>query len=278
MPIDDSVKCFKNYFELLKALCEKPSLSNRYTVQEELCKDSIITNQVPNNTLSNQDIRNNIDIKRESDDASKDAVRPEEGENIIISSNFAGKAICDSNYGDVNNIRIPCTTTPAKQVTTPLSSPDTHQLVTSSSSEPGDADNGYYNKPIISLLPSKGKNDNSESHNANDGLAFTATREATKPDNLLFDYHKIKCTDVDDDGDERTTSTAVNNNSNKYPDDDARDYHKKSIVAFDAAKCNKHNNSLSAIRPITSIYLLMTRSMGLTDEDALNLVSFFMFL
>lgn len=36
---------------------------------------------------------------------------------------------------------------------------------------------------------------------------------------------------------------------------------------------NCHNNLADSTQPITSLYLMMTRSMGLRDEDALNLVS-----
>lgn len=40
------------------------------------------------------------------------------------------------------------------------------------------------------------------------------------------------------------------------------------------SKCrSRHNNLADSTQPIASLYLMMTRSMGLKDEDALNLVS-----
>lgn len=294
---DDYPKNIENYFELLKALYENSSLLNRIKgIQEQSCerkfesfKENIVANQATNNGHSNQQQQVprkniNINIKSESDNSSKDVARAVGGDrslgNIIINSldvsiNVAGEAGCDGNYGNINKVRISCTTTPSKKSVLPLSSPDNHQLVTSSSSEPGDYESRRCNNgPTTSVLSSKYKNNNSASHNANDGPA-RATRVATAvPDDISFDYHKIKCSGENDD-DEHTTSTTCNNNSAKYPngEDDAGDYHTKSIAPIDTAKCNKHNNSTGDIRPITSTYLLMTRSMGLLDEDALNLVS-----
>jgi hypothetical protein len=61
------------------------------------------------------------------------------------------------------------------------------------------------------------------------------------PDNILFDYHNI-----------------------------IRSY---TTTTKDKKKCIEMKKNIVDIKPITSTYLSLTRSMGLTDEDALNLVS-----
>lgn len=292
LSVDDRPKNAENYFELLKALYENSSLLNRIKdIQEQSCerkfesfKENIVANQVGNNENSNKQQQVprksiNINIKNESDNAMSKTVGGERSlGNIIINSldvsiNVAGKANYDGNYGNINKVRISCSTTPKRKVASPLASPDT-QLVTSSSSEPGDEENSYGNGPTAS--PAKNGNNNLAAHNANDGptRAVYSNRVETVPDDISFDYHKIKYSDDDDD--KHTTSTTCNNNSTKYPngEDDAGDYRAKSGASIDTVRCNKHNNqSTGDIRPITSTYLLMTRSMGLTDEDALNLVS-----
>lgn len=296
LPQSDYPSNIENYFVLLKALYENSSLLNRIKgMGEQSCekkfesfKENIVANQLNNNSNSNQQQQHTQrkNIKNDSDNSIKDASKAVGGErslgNIIINSldvaiNAAGKPSC--NYGDVDKRRVSCSTTPVKTVSLPLTSPDSQQLVTSSSSEPGDEDDTLFNRPITSSsLSSKNENNNLASHNVNDcgptRAVYSNRVEISKtvPDDIAFDYHNIKYYDDDD---KRTSSTTCNGHSTKYPNgaDDAGDYHTKSISSIDTAKCNKQNNSTSDIKPITSTYLLMTRSMGLTDEDALNLVS-----
>lgn len=289
---NDYPKNIENYFVLLKALYENSSLLNRIKdIQEQSCerrfesfKENIVANQASNKGNSNphQNIPKkniNINIKNESDDLIKDKTVGGERSlgNIIINSldvsiNVEGRT--KSNYGNISKLRISCSTTPTKSVSLPsLNSPD--QLVTSSSSsEPGDIEETC-NK--ISSIESE--SNNLASQHINDERAravYINGVETSKavPDDTFFDYHDVKLSDAVDD--RHTTSTTCNNNSKKHPsgEDDAGDYHRtKSIASIDTGKSNKHNNSTGDIKPITSTYLLMTRSMGLADEDALNLVS-----
>lgn len=293
-------KNIDNYFVLLKALYENTSLFSRIKgIDEQSCerrfesfKENIIANQLDNNGNSNQQQQHiqrkniNINTKNESDNSVKEVSKTVGGErslgNIInsldVSINAAWKANYGGNYGNIDKGKIFCSTIPAKSVPLPLTSPDSQQLVTSSSSEPGEEEDTPNNRPITSSLSSsKNENNNLATHNVNDGptRAVCSNRveiSKTVPDDISFDYHNIKYYDDDD---KRTTSTTCNDDSTKYPNgaDDAEDYHTKSIASIDTAKCNKENNSTGDIKPITSTYLLMTRSMGLTDEDALNLVS-----
>jgi hypothetical protein len=275
----DYPKNIEHYIALLRALYENSSLLN-HRIQAQPCemrfesfKENIVANQLTNNAHSNQQGVPRKNTKTDSDDA----VGSERSlGNIIIKSldvsiNVAGKTEFDcGGYGNINKLRISCST--KKTVSSPLASPDTQQLVTSSS-DGDDEETGLSSSP---------KNENNN-HNINDGptRAVYGERVETGTDDISFDYHKIK---HHNDDDKHTTSTTCNNNSTKYPngDDDAGDYRTKDIVAsIDVmAKSNKHNNSSGDIKPITSTYLLMTRSMGLTDEDALNLVSeeFFVFV
>lgn len=296
---NDYPKNIENYFVILKALYENSSLLNRFKGTEaQSCerkfksfKENIVANQLDNNGNSNQQQhiqrKNiNINIKNELDNSMKDASKTVGGErslgNIIINSldvsiNVARKTNYDCNYENSDNVKISCSAPPTKTVPLPLTSPDSQQLVTSSSSEPGDED-VLNNRPITSSSSSsKHENNNLVSHNVNEGptRAVYSNRveiSETVPDDISFDYHNIKCYDDDD---KRTSSTTCIGHSPKYPNgaDDAEDYHTKGITSIDIVKCNKQNNSTGDIKPITSTYLLMTRSMGLTDEDALNLVS-----
>lgn len=279
---DDYPKNIENYFVLLKSLYENSTLLNRIKgIHEQSCelkfesfKENIVANQADNNGNSNQRKNININIKSEPDNSTREAGGERSLGNIIINSldvsiNVARKAACDGDHhGNIDRVRILCSTTPPKYVKLPLSTPD--QLVTSSSSEP---DENCCSKQAITS-PST-KYNNSASNNIDDGptrAVYSSRVETTQtvPDDISSDYHRIK--PCDDDDDKHTSSTTCNNNSAKYPngEDDAGDYHTRTI---DTGKNIKHNNSSGDIKPITSTYLLMTRSMGLTDEDALNLVS-----
>jgi hypothetical protein len=284
-------KNFENYFVLMKALYENSSLLNRIKgIQEQSCektfesfKENIVANQAINNGNSNQQqvpSKNiNINIKNELDNSVRDATGGERSlGNIIINSldvsiNVAGRRNYDSDYGNINKVRVSCTSSPSKKVSLPLASPDNQQLVTSSSSEPGDEDEKCADNNALSSSSTKRENNNLASKNINDGptraVCSSRVEVETVPDDIAFDYHNIK---YHRDDDKHTTSTTCNNNSTKYPngEDDVGDYHTKDIASIDMMKSN---NSTGDIKPITSTYLLMTRSMGLTDDEALNLVS-----
>lgn len=295
----------RNYFELFRAIYENSSLLGRRIQEQssarkfESFKENIVGNQAINNGNSNQHQHQrkniNINIKSESDNSPKDSTKTAGGErslgNIIINSlDVSIKTHYDGDYGNINKVRISCSTSPPKaSVPLPCSSPaqpspDNHQLVTSSS---GDEDNG----PLSSGTGHE-NNNNSASRCINNidttRAAFSQGVELSKtvPDDISFDYHNIKhYSNHDGKHTRRSSSTTCNNNSTKYPngddgddddvDTDEEDYHTKGSASSMAktTKCNKHNNSSGDIKPITSTYLLMTRSMGLTDEDALNMVS-----
>lgn len=57
-----------------------------------------------------------------------------------------------------------------------------------------------------------------------------------------------------------------------YGDDFHETTNLTGLLSLGACK-NHHYHSADSTQPITSLYLMMTRSMGLKDEDALNLVS-----
>lgn len=101
------------------------------------------------------------------------------------------------------------------------------------------------------------------------------------PDDMSFDYHNIK----NYYNDKTTTSSSLSNTKNYQAptllrticDDDY--HHGKEMPSIDITKHNKHHNNSTNIKPITSTYLRLTRSWGIWDEDALNLVSnFFYFI
>lgn len=106
------------------------------------------------------------------------------------------------------------------------------------------------------------------------------------PDDILFDYHnivrsyhgnKFHCSNT---AIVRPTPTTPNNHNHHHnvrqqqpsnrADDDVRDYREERCRSSEMRKSNKHSGD---VKPITSTYLSMTRSMGLADEDALNMVS-----
>lgn len=147
----------------------------------------------------------------------------------------------NGSYGNINKVSISCTTTPTKAVPVPVSSSSphsNHQIVTSSSTL---CDNNFcHTKTARASLASHQRVVDKKFDSIPDDIA------------VLLDYRQ---------------HTTCNNNFVKYTSsEDDVDYHVRSI------DYNKRN-STGDIKPITSTYLLMTRSMGLTDEDALNLVS-----
>lgn len=240
----DYPKNIENYYALLRAIYE----SSMQSCEKKSCeafKENIVGNRICNNNnnseVSNQQRKNiNINIKNEADNSDAD---------IIINSLDVS---INGSYGNINKVRISCTTTPTKTIPVVPSSPppptfsnSNQQIVTSSSTQcDGDTKatrassslyhhhHYHHHQGIVAM-----KNNNKKKF------------ESIIPDDItvaLHDYYG-------------------NNNS----EDDAIDYHTKDI----AYNHTKRNSTTGDIKPITSTYLLMTRSMGLTDEDALNLVS-----
>lgn len=126
--------------------------------------------------------------------------------------------------------------------------------------------------------------------NGNENGVANRPTLAPVPDDILFDYHnivrsyhgnKILCsnTAIDRPTPNITTTTSATNNHNHHHnlrqhssrEDDVKDYREERCRSSEMRKSNKHSSG--DIKPITSTYLSMTRSMGLDDDDALNLVS-----
>lgn len=218
----------ENYYALLRAICESSAMQSCERKSCESFKENVEGNRICNGSRKNI----NINIKNEADNSEAD---------IIINSLDVS---INGSYGNINKVRISCTT-PTKAIS--VSSSPSHsnqQIVTSSSSSLALCDDNFCDtKAARALTPCYG---------------VAGKKFESIPDDIavaLLDY--------------RSNKPTCNNNFPKHTnseEDDAIDYHAKGIGY------NKRN-STSDIKPITSTYLLMTRSMGLTDEDALNLVS-----
>lgn len=308
---EDYPKNIENYYLLLRALYENSSLLNRIKDingdgdenPEQSCEESFKENNLnKNNKNTKTDLNESSVVEKETNHG-----------NIIINSldvsiNVAGKTqYSDGSYGNINKVRISCTTTPTKlhplptssnasiiTTTTTTISPINQQLVTASSMN--DAKNCQNSKNV---------SENENNKYCNDATARAAsyiknnhrvTRIYEKvPDDLSLhnNYQHIKhdrdenYEDVDDnrnnssnnndydDNIKHTTNTPCNNNLSKYTNgenDIDNDYHTRGIISIDTSR---RSHSTGDIKPITSTYLLMTRSMGLSDTEALNLVSSF---
>lgn len=326
---EDYPKNIENYYLLLKALYENSSMLSQIKddpIHEQSCekkfesfKENIITNQIYNNEIPNQQQlllqqqqiyrKNiNINIKNDSDrNSMKDIII----NSLDVSINVASKPTTANNYG---NVKILCSTTsPSTKITTPFSkspppSPsftsillppmlsdnqDIH-LVTSSCSAEDDEEikiKLVHDTTVTGAADSisnEQNNNNFTSNNANSSN-INPTRAVHKnhgvenfrcyaiPDDMSFDYHNIKNYYKD----KTTTSSSLSNTKNyEAPsptplrpicDDDY--HHSKEMPSIDITKHNKHHNNSTNIKPITSTYLRLTRSWGIWDEDALNLVS-----
>jgi hypothetical protein len=236
---EDYPKNIENYYALLRAICES-STTMTQPCEKKSCesfKENIVGNRIcSNNDTSNQQSRKNINIniKNEADNLESD---------IIINSLDVS---INGSYGNINKVRISCTTTPTKAI--PVPSPNSNQqIVTSSSSSL--CDENYCDTKAARASSTHGVVER-KFEPIPDDIAATAA---------LHDYRDSK-------------QYTCNSRFTKYSssEDDAIDYQTKSIGSH-----NKRNSTGDNIKPITSTYLLMTRSMGLTDEDALNLVSAF---
>lgn len=317
---EDYPKNIENYYLLLRALYENSSLLNRIKDingdgdenPEQSCEESF-----KENNLNKNNKNRNVNTKNDLNESSGVEKETNHG-NIIINSldvsiNVAGKThFSDGSYGNINKVRISCTTTPTKlhphptssssnassiiTTTTTTISPINQQLVTTPSMN--DAKNSQ-NSKIVS--------ENENNKYCNDAVARAAsyiknnhrvTRIYEKvPDDLSLhnNYQHIKhdrdenYEDVDDnrnnssnnngydDNIKHTTNTPCNNNLSKYTNgenDIDNDYHTRGIISIDTSRLSHLTGD---IKPITSTYLLMTRSMGLSDTEALNLVSLYFF-
>lgn len=264
----DYPKNIENYFVLLKALYENSSLLKGIQEQSTERKENL---SIDNNGNSNQPQhvprKINISIKKEPEDGSTVGGEGRLG-NIIINSLDVSINVPfnDCSHGDDANVKISCSASPKMVLEDSL-----EQLVTSSSSDsdlpgPGDDD-----QPITTS-----ENNNLASRRINDEAARAAHCKRVKevPDDISPDDCRTtkRHDDVDEDDDKHTSSTTSNNNSSKHSSgaDDVGDYRRKNGASIDVERSNKQTGDM---KPITSTYLLMTRSMGLADEDALNLVS-----
>lgn len=233
-PNRDYPKNIENYYALLRALYENNSTTMMQSCERKSC-DSLKENQIcsSNNAETSNQQRKNININIKNEPNNSEA-------DIIINSLDVS---INGSYGNINKVSISCTTTPTKAI--PVSSMPPHsnrQIVTSSSTL---CDNNFCDTKTTASLSSH--------------LRVVDKKFDSIPDDIaaaLLDYRSNK------------QDTTCNNNFVKYTssEDDVDDYYTKSIGY------NKRN-STGDIKPITSTYLLMTRSMGLTDDDALNLVS-----
>lgn len=246
---DDSKKDIENYYLLVKSLCEKSSLLNRIKdrtvdIQEQSCvskcessKNKFIANRRHNKEISNQQIQSrsiNINVKSELDN-SLDRINVVERPHLYYDCNYRNNQ-------------------------SPMPSPDSQHIVTSSSSELID---DQESSNIESIISSKYDNElSTHKINENSARAVYGYHGVIPDDDVVDDYCNIKCDDYDESTGNNNLLQCCENNSND------EEYLKTSPFKSSKRlpKCN--------IKPITSTYLLMTRSMGLTDEDALNLVSF----
>lgn len=238
-----------NYFELMKALHENFSLLSRIkSIPDhsngtglEVFKENIVAND---NRRSNQERKEQIS----QNDLNKT-------KKVADGSRFK------SSFQDTKELRV-------SSSNSPLFEDFADQFVSSSLSDPSDDDDRSVLHPSSSSSTSN-NNNNSPLNNA----IVVPTRAAngprvdileTVPDDISSDYHNMKA----------RMSATCDDNSAKYS---SSEINTKRFQWQRGKASRKSNNSAGDIKPITSTYLLMTRSMGLDDEDALNLVSFSQF-
>jgi hypothetical protein len=275
---EDYPKSIENYYLLLRALYENSSILSRIKhvdgsiIRGQSCEslnENVkveMSNQVAKKKNINININNNNNNNDDNDDDGEKSRSNIFINSLDVSINVASKARCDGSYSNINKVRISCTTTPTKRITQA-----NQQLVTSSSSSSSSVnDNNFL--PYLEDTKAVTVARAARMH----GVRKFETPETIPSDDASLDNHNKTynmTTNISS-----SSSTTGNNHFTKYSngENDVDDYHTKSgITSIDAAQCNKRN-STGDIKPITSTYLLMTRSMGLTDEDALNLVSFFL--
>ena len=250
----------------------------------------------------------NINIKNDSDrNSMKDIII----NSLDVSINVASKPTTTNNYGNVK-ILCTTTTKPSTQITFPPTTPSPSSLsfnsklppsilsdnqdinlVTSSCSAEDDEEINKIGTAVtspvsIASISNEKTNNNLTSNNANSSNSnptravnnnhgVETFRSHTIPDDMSFDYHNIK----NYYNDKTTTSRSLSNLKNYQAqsptplrticDDDY--HHSKEMPSIDITKHNKYHNNSTNIKPITSTYLRLTRSWGIWDEDALNLVS-----
>lgn len=239
---------------LLKAFYDQQKFSphkiHSSEKKNESFKENIFANQsdVNNENGNRNQLKRDINININNELDNSIAASERNLGNIIINSLDVSIKLPHIECRDRgNDVHISCSqTTPLTGLKS--SNNDNQQIVTSSSDE-----NCSLNDEDRNLTFSDDENDATTVTRA----VYRNTTTTTVPDDILFDYHNIL---------RSYRSNKFNSNNNfmmkiKHPNrvDDVKDYHMKCTIGD--------------IKPITSAYLSMTRSMGLTDEDALNLVS-----
>ncbi|CAG9802929.1 unnamed protein product [Chironomus riparius] len=308
---EDYPKNIENYYLLLRALYENSSLLNRIKDinddgdenPEQSCEEAF-----KENNLNKNNKNKNVNTKNDLNESSVIEKETNHG-NIIINSldvsiNVAGKTHCsDGSYGNINKVRISCTTTPTKLHPLPTSSNAT-SIITTTTTTISPINQQLGTAPSMNdAKNSKNVSENENNKYCNDAVARAASYIKNShgvmriyekvPDDLSLhnNYQHIKhdrdenYEDVDDnrnkssnnndydDNIKHTTNTPCNNNLSKYTNgenDIDNDYHTRDIISIDTSR---RSHLTGDIKPITSTYLLMTRSMGLSDTEALNLDS-----
>lgn len=336
----DNTNNIENYYLLLKALYENTIFNKEKSghiddaqsseKKFESFKENIHNNQDANSNSNNnqqiyhKNININMNLKNESENLIKE--NNENLGNIIINSLDVsinvGKA--QNNYGNVNKVRISCTTTPTK---TNLSNINNNNILDDQHLDEkgekvgegaveknkggaceytGQMANQQLDVVSSSCMSYKGDpNDNEDAPQPSTSNDTNHLEDGLRQLNQHHQEYKQALGKYE--GDDNLisnnismTRAAYNHREDKFgyqeiPDDSSIDYHNikeyyddDKTISKIIIKNNKTETITSTehvqqkflatttdIRPITSTYLLMTRSMGLSDEDALNLVSHF---
>lgn len=260
---EDYPKNIENYYLLLKALYENSSIISR------------IKNEERNEQSSEESFKeNNLNRNNKSSAVEKE---PNMTNLLGLSINTTEKTSTEEGFGNDNKLIFSHTSTPTKMTTSKeTKSPINQQLVTSTSlNEFGSGQSSNNNKN------SKYYN-NSTTARADSNMGVTYE---TVPDDSSLNYRDIKhnARNYEDNNNHRRngcddiagTPCNNNNSSSKYTNGENEidnDYRKSATISIETSR---RAHLTGDIKPITSTYLLMTRSMGLTDDDALNLVSKF---
>uniref|UniRef100_A0A182RCN8 Nucleolar protein 4 n=1 Tax=Anopheles funestus TaxID=62324 RepID=A0A182RCN8_ANOFN len=117
----------------------------------------------------------------------------------------------------------------------------------------------------VGELPASGKHVNLTSNGANINSASGSVR-MPRPGSVVSEVLRNDCVTVADDGNERGTVCASERGS-------ARE--RLPVVGLNNNRSEKGDDEKGRTVPITSTYLDVTRSFGLEDDDALNMVSLF---
>jgi hypothetical protein len=318
----DNTNNIENYYLLLKALYENTlfnkAKSGHIDVQSsekkfESFKENIHNNQDANSNqqIYHKNININMNLKNESENLIKEN---ENLGNIIINSLDVsinvGKA--QNNYGNVNKVRISCTTTPTKTNLSNINNPNNNnnnlddQHLDDEKGEEG-CGGGQISNQQLDVVSSSCRSYKGDLNDNEDAPQPSTSNDTNHLEDGLGHHQAHKQALGKYDGDDNLISDNIsmtravyNRRDDKFgyheiPDDTSIDYHNikeyydddktisKIIIKNDNTETitstdnvqQKISAKANDIRPIISTYLLMTRSMGLSDEDALNMVSLF---